>query len=213
MYGLVDLVKLAGEELVEDEMAAMPRVARFQTIPSSSSAMERLKPWRESVFHGTEDLTAVFEGLRVRDFEFDGEFGDGHFFSGQVFSADENEIDRHADSDSGEDEAEDDGVARDSAWLPGARAELVDELDVTEDGAKGDEDAECYKADSRPAGEAGVLGSGDVSLGGSKLSEEEAEAADGEANTHEAEAGANPGEEGALGGEVDSGVLFRGLVR
>src|SRR5258707_7782725 len=31
-------------------MAAMPRVARFQTIPSSSSATERLKPWRSLSF-------------------------------------------------------------------------------------------------------------------------------------------------------------------
>ena len=44
------------------------------------------------------------------------------------------------------------------------------------------------------------------------LAEEEAEAADGETNAHEPEASADPGEEGPLGGEVDSRVLFGGLV-
>ena len=50
---------------------------------------------------------------------------------------------------------------------------------------------------------------GEVGFGGAELAEEEAEAADGEAYAHQAEAGADPGEEGSLGGEVDSGVLFR----
>ena len=58
-----------------------------------------------------------------------------------------------------------------------------------------------------------VVWVGDMGFDGAELAEEEAEAADGEANAHEAEAGANPGEEGSLGGEVDSGVLFGGLVR
>jgi len=33
----------------------------------------------EFVLEGANDLAAVFEGLGVRDFELDGEFGDGHF--------------------------------------------------------------------------------------------------------------------------------------
>ena len=49
-------------------------------------------------------------------------------------------------------------------------------------------------------------------VGCGDLAEEETEAADCETDAHESEAGANPGEEGALGGEVDSRVLFDGLV-
>ena len=33
----------------------------------------------EFVFHGAKDLAAVFEGVRVGDFELDGDFGNGHF--------------------------------------------------------------------------------------------------------------------------------------
>src|SRR5271168_1240721 len=100
----------------------------------------------ELVLHGTKDLAAVFEGLRVRDFKFDGEFCDRHF------SADEHKVDCHTDADGGEDDAEDDGVAGDSAGLPGAGAELVDELDVPEDRAEGDDDPEDHEGDSRPEG-------------------------------------------------------------
>jgi len=129
-----------------------------------------------------------------------------------IFSTDEDEIDCHADSDGGEDEAEDDGVARDSAWLPGSSAELVDQLDVTEDGGKGDDDAKGDQSYSGPEGEAGGVGR-EMGLEGTKLAEKEAEAADGEANAHQAKASANPGEEGSFGGEVHAGVLFGGLVR
>jgi hypothetical protein len=127
-----------------------------------------------------------------------------------VVSADEDEVDCHADADGGQDEAKDDGVAGDAAGLPGAGAELMDELDMAEDGAESDDDAKGYEAYSRPEGEAGGAG-GDVGVGGGDLAEEEAEAADGEAYAHEAEACADPSEEGSLGGEVDSGVLFGGL--
>jgi len=124
---------------------------------------------------------------------------------------DEDEIEGHTDADDGEDEAEDDGVAVDFAGLPGAGAELVNELDVTENSAEIDDDAKGDKSDSGPEGEAGGAGS-EMRFCGCELPEEEAETADGEANSHEAEAGANPGEEGSLGGEVDPGVLFGGLV-
>jgi len=95
--------------------------------------------------------------------------------------------------------------------LPGSCAQLVDELDVAEDGGEGDDDAEEDEGYSGPEGEAGGVRC-DVGFGKAELAEEESEAAEGEAYSHEAEAGANPGEEGSLGGEVDSGVLFGGLV-
>ena len=138
--------------------------------------------------------------------------------SGTIFSApllllssERDEVDGHADTDGGEDEAEDDGVAGDPAGLPGAGAEFVDELDVAEDGAEVDDDAEGDEGYAGPEREAGGAG-GEMGFGGAELAEEETEAADGEANAHEAEAGADPGEEGSLGGEVDSGVLLGGLV-
>jgi hypothetical protein len=124
---------------------------------------------------------------------------------------DEDEIEGHTDADDGEDEAEDDGVAVDFAGLPGAGAELVNELDVTEDSAEINNDAEGDESDSGPEGEPGGAGS-EMRFCGCELAEEEAETADGEANSHEAEAGANPGEKGSLGGEVDSGVLFGRLI-
>ncbi len=46
----------------------MPRVARFQTTASSSSAIEMLKPWR-SFLSWADDLAAVFERLCVGDFD------------------------------------------------------------------------------------------------------------------------------------------------
>lgn len=58
------------------------------------------------------------------------------------FLTDKDEVDCHADADGGQEEAEDDGVAGDSARLPGAGAELVNELKVTENGAEIDDDAE-----------------------------------------------------------------------
>jgi hypothetical protein len=114
------------------------------------------------------------------------------------FSANEHKVDRHADTDGGEDKAKDDSVTRDPSGLPGAGAELVDQLDVTEDGAEVDDDAKGDESDSGPEGDAGVVGR-EMGLGSAKLAEEETEATDGEANAHKAEAGADPGEKGSLG--------------
>jgi hypothetical protein len=114
------------------------------------------------------------------------------------FLANQHKVDRHADSDGGEDKSEDDGVARDSSWLPGSGAELVNQLDVTENGAEVNDNAESDENDSGPEGDAGVVGR-EMGLGSAKLAEEETEATDGEANAHEAEAGADPGEKGPLG--------------
>ena len=139
--------------------------------------------------------------------------------SGSIFSAslllslaDEDEIDGHAETDGCENEAKDGGIAGDSAGLPGAGAELVNELEVAEDGAEVDDDAEGDEGYSGPKGEAGGAG-GEMGFDGADLAEEETEAANGETNAHEGEAGANPCEEGSLGGEVDSGVLLGGLLR
>jgi hypothetical protein len=87
----------------------------------------------------------------------------------------------------------------------------VDELEVAEDGAEVDDDAEGYQRDPRPEGEPCGVGR-EMGFGGAEFAEEEAEAADCEADAHEAESGAYPGEKGALGGEVDSGILFCWLV-
>ena len=50
---------------------------------------------------------------------------------------------------------EDDGVTGDSAGLPGAGAEFVNQLDVAESGDEGDDDTEDNECYSRPEGEAG----------------------------------------------------------
>ena len=127
-------------------------------------------------------------------------------------SANEEEVDGHTDADCGEDEAEEESVARDATGLPGAVAELADELDVAEGGGEGDDDAEGDERYSRPKGEASGAGvGGEMRFDGGDLAEKETEAADGEADAHESEASANPGEEGTLGGEVDAGVLLDGL--
>lgn len=135
----------------------------------------------------------------------------GEVCQASTLLADKDEVNCHADTDGGQDEAENDGVAGDSAGLPCAGTELVNQLEVTEDGAEIDDDAEGDQSYSRPQREAGVVG-GKMGFGGGELTEEEAEAADCEANTHESKACANPREEGSLCGEVDSGVLFGGFV-
>jgi hypothetical protein len=114
-----------------------------------------------------------------------------------IFSANEQKVDRHAETDGGEDKAEDDGVTGDPSGLPCTGAELVDQLDVTEDRGKVDDDTEGDESDSRPEGDA-VAMRREMGLGRAELPEEEAEAADGEANAHQSEAGADPGEKGPL---------------
>jgi len=126
--------------------------------------------------------------------------------------ADKDEVDGHGDTECGENEAEDGGIAGDASGLPGAGAELVNELEVPDDGAEVDDDAqgdEGYAGPERKAGGAG----GEMRFDGAELAKEETEAADGEADAHEGEAGANPGKEGSLGGEVDSRVLLGRLLR
>jgi hypothetical protein len=128
-----------------------------------------------------------------------------------IFSANEHKVDRHADTDGGEDKAQDDGVTGDSSGLPGAGAEVVDQLDVTENGAEVNDNAEGDENDSGPQRDSVAMGR-EMGLGSAELAEEETEATDGEANAHEAEAGADPGEKGPLGRQVHSGILLCGLV-
>ena len=182
----------------------MPRVARFQTMPSSSSAMERLKPWRSLSFM---ERTTWRRSLR------DWAWGISSSMVSLAMGilAKEDEVDGHADADGGEDDSENDGVAGDAAGLPCAGAELADELEVAEDRAEGNDNSESDEGDSGPEGDAGGVGvGGEMRFCGGDLAEEEAEAADGETDAHEGEAGADPGEEGALGGEVDPGILLDG---
>ena len=82
---------------------------------------------------------------------------------------------------------------------------------MAKDGPEAHDNAEEDVGDSGPEGETSGAGGG-VGFSEAELAEEETEAANGEADAHETEASADPGEEGALGGEVDSGVLFGGLV-
>lgn len=207
MDGLVDLMELAGEVAGGGGDGGD---AKGGSVPDDSVVEfgdGEVEAVAEFIFHGTENLAAVFEGLRVRDVDFDGEFGDGHF------SADKHKVDCHADADGGEEEPEDESVARDAAGLPGAGAELVNQLDVTQSGAEGDDDAEGDERNSGPEGEAGGANVGwCMRLGRRDLAEEETETADRETDAHESEAGADPGEEGPLGCEIDSGILLGGLV-
>ena len=75
--------------------------------------------------------------------------------------ADEDEVDGHSDSEGGEDEAEDGGVAGDSAGLPGAGAEFVNELEVADDGSEVDDDSEGDEGYAGPERKAGGA-SGDM---------------------------------------------------
>ncbi len=78
MDGLVDLLELAGEvaggggDGGDAEGGAVPDDAFVEFGDGEVEAVAEL------VLHGAEDLAAVFEGVGVRDFELDGEFGDGH---------------------------------------------------------------------------------------------------------------------------------------
>jgi hypothetical protein len=136
MDGVVNFLDLAGEiaggrgDGGDPQGGTVPDGAFVEFGDGQVEAVAKL------VLHGAEDLAAVFEGLGVGDIEFDGEFGDGHSL------VDEHEVNGHADAEGGEDQAEDDGLAGDAAGLPGSGAEFAGELDVTEDGAKGDDDAE-----------------------------------------------------------------------
>lgn len=87
----------------------------------------------------------------------------------------------------------------------------MDELEVAEDCAEVDDDAESYQGDAGPEGDSCRVGR-EMRFGGADLAEEESEAADGEADPHQTEPGAYPGEKSALCGEVDSGILFCRLV-
>ena len=78
MNRLVDLLELAGEigsgggDGGDSQGSPVPDDA---VVELSDGEIEAVT---EFVFHGAEDLAAVFEGLSVRDLQFDGEFGDGH---------------------------------------------------------------------------------------------------------------------------------------
>ena len=143
----------------------------------------------------------------MRDVDLDREFGDGHFL------ADEHQVDCHADADGGEHEAEQEGVARDSTWLPGTGAQLLNQLNMAKGGTESDDDAESDQSYSGPEGETGRANVGwQMRVGLGELAEEEAETADRETNSHQSQAGADPCEEGSLSCEVDSGILFDRLV-
>src|SRR4030081_334955 len=82
MHGLVDLLELAGEiaggrgDGGDAEGGTVPDDAVVEFGYGEVEAVAEL------VFHGAEDLAAVFERLSVRDLQFDGELGDGHIFFG-----------------------------------------------------------------------------------------------------------------------------------
>ena len=82
---------------------------------------------------------------------------------------------------------------------------------MAKDGGQGHDNAEEDEGDSGPERETSVADGG-VGFCEAELAEEETETADGETDSHEPKASADPGEEGALGSEVDSRVLFGGLV-
>src|ERR1700761_1196204 len=80
MDGLVDLLELAGEiaggrgDYGDAEGGPVPDDALVKFGDGKVEAVAEL------VFERTENLTTIFKGLRVRDFEFDGEFGDRHCY-------------------------------------------------------------------------------------------------------------------------------------
>lgn len=80
MDGLVDLVELAGEiaggggDGGDAQGGAVPDDAVVEFGDGEVEAVAEL------VFYRAEDLAAVFQGLSVRDLQFDDEFGYGHFF-------------------------------------------------------------------------------------------------------------------------------------
>jgi len=78
--GLVDLVELAGEisggrgDRGDSQGGTVPYDTLVELGDREIEAVAKL------IFHGTENLAAVFKGLSVRNLQFDGEFGDGHPF-------------------------------------------------------------------------------------------------------------------------------------
>jgi hypothetical protein len=75
----VDLLELASEiaggrgDGGDPEGGSVPDDSVVQFGDGEVEAVAKL------VFHGAKNLTAVFEGLSVRDIDLDGESGDGHF--------------------------------------------------------------------------------------------------------------------------------------
>jgi hypothetical protein len=80
VYRLVNLVELAGEigggggDGSDSEGGAVPDDPIVEFCDGEVEAVAEL------VFHGANDLAAVFEGLSVGDLQFDGEFGYRHLF-------------------------------------------------------------------------------------------------------------------------------------
>ena len=78
VHGLVDLMELAGEvaggggDGGDAEGGAVPDDSVVEFGDGEVEAVAEL------VFHRTEDLTAIFEGLGVGYLQFYGEFGYGH---------------------------------------------------------------------------------------------------------------------------------------
>ena len=76
--GAVDLLKLAGKvaggagDGSDAESGTVPDDAFVEFGDGEVEAVA------EPVLHGAEDLAAIFERVGVRDFELDGDFGDGH---------------------------------------------------------------------------------------------------------------------------------------
>jgi len=73
--GLIDLLKLSGEvagrggDGRDAEGGAVPDDGVVEFGDGEVEAVAEL------LFHGADDLTAVFEGLGVRDFDLEDEFG------------------------------------------------------------------------------------------------------------------------------------------
>ena len=80
MGGLIDLLELSSEvaggggDGCDAEGGAVPNDGVVELGDGEVEAVAKL------VFHGTENLAAVFKGLSMRNLQFDGEFGDGHPF-------------------------------------------------------------------------------------------------------------------------------------
>ena len=68
----------------EPEIAATPRVARFQTSASSSSATEMLKPWRSLSLRRAHRLPPVLQRLRMLDGEFQRQGCDRHPYTSAI---------------------------------------------------------------------------------------------------------------------------------
>ena len=86
MGGLIDLLELSSEvaggggDGCDAEGGAVPNDGVVELGDGEVEAVAEL------LFHGADDLPAVFEGLGVGDFDLEDEFGQGHGGGGVVDS-------------------------------------------------------------------------------------------------------------------------------